>query len=52
MAHGLYTSVETPRGWAVVLWNSSGSFESQLPHISETREEADRYAKSYVKLFN
>ena len=52
MATALFTSVETPRGWAVVLWNPTGSFQSQLPFVSETKEEAERYAKSYLKLFN
>ena len=51
MAQAFYASVETPHGWAVTLWNSSKVFQSQLPHISATKEEADRYAKSYLKLF-
>lgn len=51
MAYAFYTSVETPRGWAVVLWKPSGIFQSQLPCFSETKEDADRYAKSYLKLF-
>jgi hypothetical protein len=52
MAQALYTSLETPQGWAVVLWNPSGPFQSKLPHISETREDADRYAKSYLTVFS
>ena len=52
MATSLYTSVETPRGWAVLLWNASGRFQSKLPLICESKEEAERYAKSYLKLFN
>jgi hypothetical protein len=52
MAYGLFTSVETPRGWAVMLWNSSGRFQSQLPEICETKEDAERYAKAYLRLFN
>jgi hypothetical protein len=51
MPTGLYTSVETPRGWEVLLWNPAGSCQGKLPYISETKEEADRYAKSYQKLF-
>ena len=52
MAQALYTSVETTRGWTVMLWDPSGSFQSELPYISESREEADRYARSYLKLFS
>jgi hypothetical protein len=51
MAQAFYTSVETARGWAVMIWNPSGAFQSKLPYVSETKEEADRYAKSYLKLF-
>jgi hypothetical protein len=51
MAHAFFTSVETARGWAVMLWDPSGAFQSQLPYFSESREEADRYANSYLKLF-
>jgi hypothetical protein len=52
MAQAFYTSVETARGWAVMLWSPSGSFQSQLPQFSESKEEADRYAKTYLKLFS
>jgi hypothetical protein len=52
MAQAFYTSVETARGWEVMLWDPSGSFQSKLPLSCETKEEADRYAKSYTKLFS
>jgi hypothetical protein len=52
MAQALYTSVETARGWEVMVWNSLGSFQSKLPFLSESKEEADRYARSYLKLFS
>jgi len=52
MAQALYASVETARGWEVMLWSSSGSFQSTLPQSCATKEEADRYAKAYLKLFN
>ncbi len=52
MATALFTSVETPRGWAVLLWKPSGQYQCSLPHMSGTKGEAEKYAKAYLKLFN
>lgn len=52
MAQALYTSVETANGWQVMFWSPSGSFQSKLPQTSGTKEEADTYAKAFLKLFN
>jgi hypothetical protein len=52
MGHGLFSSVPTFDGkWQVALLNQNAECREVLPCVCETKEQAERYAKAFIRLF-